>query len=77
MSFHKSCFEQDIRHKVREVFNSCDNCGKKLSEIEIDVYDRESIKKQRNTIRLCRKCAKKSKEIDDVITLELKKAGII
>ncbi len=71
------CFKQDSGIKIREVFDTCTNCSKKLSKIEIDVYDRKSIKKQRNIMRLCRKCAKQSKEVDDIITLELKRAGVI
>ena len=63
--------------EISETFNMCTNCGKSLSAIHIPIKDRKAIHKQRNKIRLCRACSKDSKQYDDVITLELKRAGII
>lgn len=59
-------------------FNTCTDCGiDNLPLISIKATDKEAVHAQKAKERLCRKCARKSKSCDDVITWELKKAGKI
>ena len=59
------------------VFDSCTTCNKKMKEILMSMSDMKAIKEFEKNERLCRKCAKESKFIDDVITIDLRKRGII
>ena len=59
------------------VFDSCTTCDKKMKEILMPMSDMKAISEFEKKERLCQKCAKESKFNDDVITIDLRKRGII
>ena len=62
---------------VSIVFARCDECNKKMKEIIMPISDMKAIQEFKIKGRLCQKCAKESKFNDDVITIDLRKRGII
>ena len=62
---------------VSLVFERCDECNKKMKEIIMPISDMKAIEEFKIKGRLCQKCAKESKFNDDVITIDLRKRGII
>ena len=62
---------------ISRVFESCTTCDKKMKQILIPMSDMIAIKEFEKKERLCRECAKESKFTDDVITIDLRKRGII
>ena len=62
---------------VSLVFERCDECNKKMKEIIMPISDMKAIQEFKIKGRLCQQCAKKSKFNDDVITIDLRKRGII
>ena len=62
---------------VSLVFERCDECNKKMKEIIMPISDMKAIQEFKIKGRLCQKCAKESKFNDDVITIDLRKRGII
>ena len=62
---------------VSIVFERCDECHKKMKEIIMPISDMKAIQEFKIKGRLCRKCAIKSKLNDDIITIDLKRRGII
>ena len=59
------------------VFEKCTTCEKKMKEIFMPMSDMKAIREFEKKERLCRECAKESKFNDDVITIDLRKRGII
>ena len=72
-----SLFEYKGMNKTLRSFNECTECGKILKEIDVDIQDIKAMSQEIARERLCNKCVKKSKFNDDVITIELRKRGII
>ena len=62
---------------ISYVFDSCTTCNKKMKEILMPMSDMKAIQEFKIKGRLCQKCAKESKFNDDVITIDLRKRGII
>ena len=62
---------------VSIVFERCDECNKKMKEIIMPISDMKAIQEFKIKGRLCQECAKKSKLNDDIITIDLKRRGII
>ena len=59
------------------VFEKCTTCEKKMKEIFMPMSDMKAIREFEKKERLCQECAKKSKLNDDIITIDLKRRGII
>ena len=64
---------------IKQVFDTCTelHCENKIKEVLVLINDKEAIRKQEDKIRLCNKCKESSNLNDDVITLELKKLGLL